>query len=535
MRVVSVIDRELRTSARQSFTYSLRVLGVVSLLIVLGLFSLNGDLGPEIGGKLFGWLHATLFFAIWVFAPLLTSDCISRERREGTLPLLFLTNLNPREIVFAKGFAHSFRAGTLWLAVLPLLAVPLVAGGVGWPEVLISALVNVSALCLATAAGLVASASSKVWSRALALALCIAFIFFVAYLFALPGMLLAAGPPARRGPFFWMRNEWGPAFGLWLATNFEGIWQQWLAGGGYTIWRALAVVGSLAVFSIALLLLMIRFASWRVKRVWREEPPSARVQWLQKKLFTPLIFQTWLRRWLDWQLARNPIGWLGQRSWVGRIVVWGWFAVVVCIYSSLFSNMSLYQRGFHEVQVVVAWMLAGSIALSAAGSFRRERDTGMMELLLVSPIREWQIIGGRIRGLWTQFLPAVILLMAVWLYTATFIPGINEWPAELTTVLVFAIAFATLPVIGLYFSLSRNNYIISVVLTFLCGIVLPTAVAEMVSYWMGPVSNSSYTSSEFLLPQLFLPSLVRLVLAGLFAWILHRRLRFRRFDFDKRA
>src|SRR5512133_3094983 len=174
MSVMPVIDRELRVSARQPATYWVRILGVLALLSVLLLvMSTEESLAPmgrqPIGGRLFGSLHSMLLVAIWILVPLLTADCISKERREGTLPLLFLTPLKPRDIVYAKGFAHGLRAMTLWLAVLPIMTIPLLLGGVGPAEFLMSLLVNWSSLCLAMAAGILASAASRIWSRALAL------------------------------------------------------------------------------------------------------------------------------------------------------------------------------------------------------------------------------------------------------------------------------------------------------------------------------------------------------------------------------
>src|SRR5215471_8871727 len=146
MIVTPVIARELRASARQPFTYSLRTVGVAALLLACFLFGLRYNFGPTQGGLLFGSLHFTLFWAIWVLVPLLTADCISRERREGTLGLLFLTRLKANDIVVAKTLAHALRALTLWLAVLPVLAIPFLLGGVSWMEALLSVAVNFSSI-----------------------------------------------------------------------------------------------------------------------------------------------------------------------------------------------------------------------------------------------------------------------------------------------------------------------------------------------------------------------------------------------------
>ena len=108
-----VILRELQAEARHSFTYWLRVWGAAALLLVGAFFFLfRHGLSIAQGGPLFAGLHVTLFFLIWVAVPLMTSSCISRERREGTLGLLFLTPLTARSIILAKALAHGLRALT---------------------------------------------------------------------------------------------------------------------------------------------------------------------------------------------------------------------------------------------------------------------------------------------------------------------------------------------------------------------------------------------------------------------------------------
>src|SRR3989442_1335794 len=180
MIVLPVISRELRASARHSFTYNLRTLGVAALLLASLFFGINHGFGPTMGGQLFGSLHFTLFAAIWILVPLLTADCISRERREGTLGLLFMTKLKASDIVVAKGLAHGLRAMTLWLAVLPVVTIPFLLGGLSWGEALLSFSINFSAICCALAAGLLASSWSRTWLRALLLAAVLSILFLLA-------------------------------------------------------------------------------------------------------------------------------------------------------------------------------------------------------------------------------------------------------------------------------------------------------------------------------------------------------------------
>src|SRR5437667_1165968 len=167
MIVLPVIERELRACARQPFSYYLRALGVAAVMVACFLFGIQHSFGPALGSILFSSLHFTLFCAIWLLVPPLTADCLSRERREGTLVLLFLTRLRATDIVTAKCLAHGLRALTLWLAALPVLTIPFLLGGVSWIEALLSVAINFSAICWALAAGLLASAWSRRWVRSL--------------------------------------------------------------------------------------------------------------------------------------------------------------------------------------------------------------------------------------------------------------------------------------------------------------------------------------------------------------------------------
>ncbi len=111
MTVLPIIERELRGQARKSFTYWLRVavprIGSSSRSVTPGRREI---LDLDAGGRLFGFLNSTLFFGIWLFVPLIAADCLSSERREGTLGLLFLTPLTARNIVLAKSVVHGLRA-----------------------------------------------------------------------------------------------------------------------------------------------------------------------------------------------------------------------------------------------------------------------------------------------------------------------------------------------------------------------------------------------------------------------------------------
>jgi hypothetical protein len=429
--------------------------------------------------------------------------------------LLFLTPLKPRHIVYAKGAAHGLRAVTLWLAVLPMMAIPLLAGGVGGFELLMFTLVSWASLCLALAAGILASGVSRVYSRALALAGVLA-VFFAVFMGLSFIWVLDVFGFSRPWP------GWYPRGGLEVAylaiANPGGEWQQWLSRRA-SPWKVVQPYMVVALLSAIVFLIATGLAAWWVRRFWRGEPPSARIQSLQNTLTRPLVFRPVLHRWLQWQLQRNPIGWLEQRSWSSRLVLWSWFAVMACVYSSLLANLAIWQRAFQGMQTVLASLLAVCITVSAAGSFRRERETGVLELLLVAPVQEWDLIKGRLRGLWTQFLPSIVLLCAVWLYCATFLSS----QGVVYAVFLYCVAFATLPAIGLYFSLARANFMASLLWTLLVGVAVPAFAGQLTGLWLDSEDSS--------LAKLAAP-IVQISLAVFLAQRLHDKLRHRKFSFQ---
>jgi ABC-type transport system involved in multi-copper enzyme maturation permease subunit len=99
---------------------------------------------------------------------LMTADCLSREKREGTLGLLFLTDLKGYDVVLGKLAATSLDGFYGLLAVFPLLAIPLLAGGMTNGELWRMALVLVNTFLFSLAIGLFVSAMCRDEQKAMA-------------------------------------------------------------------------------------------------------------------------------------------------------------------------------------------------------------------------------------------------------------------------------------------------------------------------------------------------------------------------------
>src|SRR5205807_2713264 len=149
----------------------------------------------------------------------------------------------------------------------------------------------------------------------------------------------------------------------------------------------------------------------------------------------------------------NPIGWLQHYSPSARLVKWAWCLFIIMVEIVFSRNY----QDLYAAQTGLGLVLLLGLTFSATGSFRNELETGAFELLLVTPLRERQIIVGRLRGLWRQFLPAILVYGAGSIYLAT---GWHDQSRARDAWLGLArimTGFCALPVIGLYFSLQRWN------------------------------------------------------------------------------
>src|SRR5512135_3102902 len=132
MTFLPIVGRELRVASRRGATYWTRALAVLAALGGgIWVYALTYKDAPKDTGKI-------LFVALTVLANLYallaglrtTADCLSEEKREGTLGLLFLTDLKGYDIVLGKLAATSLSAFYALLAIFPVMGCSLMMGGV---------------------------------------------------------------------------------------------------------------------------------------------------------------------------------------------------------------------------------------------------------------------------------------------------------------------------------------------------------------------------------------------------------------------
>ncbi len=419
----SIVQRELREQARQVGTYWLRLSGAVLLLLVFGLVW-NSNLARAINGGrgYFVGLNRLLFATIWLIGPVLTADCLSREKRDGTLGLLFLTPLRARDVVLGKGFVNALKAFAVLLAALPVLVVPILLGGVSWPDAVKMFLLHGAALGLALTAGMVASSCTASWIRARLLAVVLAVGAGVVFLLLHVGMTTLT-------VWFSGSGTKGMELSEMFGHNFQTLWFRnsimlrtpayfWrdfsVAAGGWSSVRFAA-----GVFGISLLLvvLAVGVATRAVRMTWQGEPPSP--AWQRRiRFFTAVrVSKGWFRDRMRRLMDLNPIWWRHLSTWSARVVTLGWLGLAMVLLTAAFTGLG---AGATRANWALEKLLLVGIAFSSAASFRQERESGALELLLVTGLEPARMLRGRLLALGVQFLPASVLVWGTPLLFALF-------------------------------------------------------------------------------------------------------------------
>jgi ABC-type Na+ efflux pump permease subunit len=459
-----VVQRELREGARRPINHRLRFWSVaVGTLLFWINVSTSERPAAQMGGWLFASLHTMLLGLILLIVPGLTADCIAREKREGTLGLLFLTPLSAVGIVAGKALAQGLRAFTLWLAALPLLTIPFLTGGVTWFDALSALSLEFCAAALCLAAGLLASSLARERNTAFVLAYLLAafFLFLFAQVFVFALFAGWQGFASLRGENWWdfIQGTMPLLFGL------IDIW-------GYAGWSGLAVVSALLGKLWALLCwisppvtllvfyLIARFAAWRVERSWQDKISSPRHESLLRRYCTPLFlrrFRRKMQRTLDW----NPIAWLQQYSWKARLGKWALcLAFLLAEYAG--GNASGSYR--EATPPILLFIMAAIYTFVGVGGFLEEKRSGALELILVTPLSVNKLIFGRVWGLWKQFLPAGLILAMFFLCDDR---SGDDFIDAVGVAFILACGFFSLPVFATYFALRVKNLMLAAVLTWI--------------------------------------------------------------------
>lgn len=155
-QIAPLVSRELLVYSRQPWTYWLRLLNALGGVCILTIAAVVGRnrTGQSDGFSLFAGATTILFFIASLNGLYSTANCISSERRQGTLVLLFLAELKLTTILISKLVTNSLRNLWAFLGTLPVLGVCLLLGGVSGSVFVKSLLAVLAAAWLSLMVGL---------------------------------------------------------------------------------------------------------------------------------------------------------------------------------------------------------------------------------------------------------------------------------------------------------------------------------------------------------------------------------------------
>jgi ABC-type transport system involved in multi-copper enzyme maturation permease subunit len=411
MIFLPVVERELRVASRQRAAYWMRFGGAAAGLVLCAWIMLIPSFrSPQrLGTVLFHTVAvATLFYS--AFAGLFrTSDCLSEEKREGTLGLLFLTDLKGYDIVLGKLVATSINAFYAMLAIFPVMAISLLAGGVGGAEFWRVVMVAINNLFFSLATGMFFSAISRDERKALFLAIA-TIVLFAGGLPLIGGLIAEAYNRSSPNMAFFI-----PSPGYASFMSFEEAYK------GLTKFNYF--YASVACNHVMAWLLLV-LSCYIVPRTWQDKVERREARgfrgWLRGLAYGGAMTRARIRKAM---LNINPVYWLVGRD---RLKVVGiWIFLVATGLCWLWGKLRYPHNWDDEFTFVVTglWLhtiLKYWVASEACRRFTFDRRNGALELLLSTPLTVREILGGQLFALLKQFaLPvmAVVVTDIIFLFS----------------------------------------------------------------------------------------------------------------------
>lgn len=387
MNATPVILRELLVVARRRNLRRERILtavvGGVILTPTVLILTLRG--AGVAGGAGLGGLFAIAVFCCYFVAVSSTAESVVTEHQEGTLGLLYLSGLGSWDILLAKLAACLIRIAANLLAVVPVLTLPVMLGGVGPAQLALQTALLANVTFLAGATGLVLGcwfAKSRSWqSKAGALALLAAMIPLVA------GWILHAAGYRKLAEYVGAISP-AAALGVMHGSTQPLLVAVHLGAVHVSAWALLAV------------------AAWRLPRLVEVTVIAQQPGFLRRPLAR-------MPRWRGYDRLRdgNPYQWLANRVRPPWLLAWllpacgvagvGWLLWEMRKDGFLLQGGLCLIAGLHIL--LKYWTAAESVAVLS-----ELRRTGALELLLTTGIRVSEVLTGHWRSTVGRMMPLLV-------------------------------------------------------------------------------------------------------------------------------
>jgi ABC-type transport system involved in cytochrome c biogenesis permease component len=407
MSFLPIVMRELSVTSRKPHTYWTRfwAAALISATVFFMIFANRGPIA-QLGRMMFSILSVIIFIYCLLAGVRSTADCLSEEKREGTLGLLFLTDLRGYDVVAGKLFATSLHAVYGLMAVLPLLGIALLVGGLTGTEFWHMTLVLLNTIFFSLSIGIFVSALGYLERRVTLMS----FFWIIFFTLGLP--LLWRGATLINNSRWWDILFLLPspcyAFKLSASAGLRTI--------GIEFWFSM-----LTIFGLALVCIVgsAYFLPLRFQGSDLATPSDAAQDGAQRMSLRRRFLQT---RWRAHLLECNPCSWLLGRDrsvrdnlnavalFIGAFSLW----VSYALENKTRTGMPVAIFGSFGLHLLVKAL----VSVEATKRLNEDKRTGALELLLITPLHPRDLLKAQAQRLVSLFaLPvlALVFLNLIWI------------------------------------------------------------------------------------------------------------------------
>ena len=512
-----IFTKELRVASRRRRNYVLRACYLVALLLFILLvwqaaasWDGSGSYGQRVaaqaraGRTIASCIVWFQFCAVQLLAVVMLSTSVSEEVYRRTLGVLLTTPIVSFQVVAGKLLSKLLQLLVLVAVSLPLLAVVRVFGGVPWQFV-------VAGTCLTLTAALFAASVSMFFSIlfrhafvSILLTLGVGLVLY-AIIPTLIGLIVAVGHLYRsQGLVVAMMSVLlhGHPFYTLVVVTMElmeprAAGMMGMGALGFYWWVNCLVMLGLTCGVLAACVGLVRRATLRQACGGAPLAASRATPAQAASLCEPQARHSSLapaRPPRIRSISTSPVLWKELRATAirSRLVKWLIIGLGALVLLLLYALVALLEDGFahsshHAAFVVVMTVIAAVVtAVYAAVNVTSEKEAGTWDILLATPLSDWEILGGKAVGCLRRSLPIWLLPLG---HAALFIvlgglgklAGFREpfrvhpvVPLHLTLVAVSVLALFTGS--GLLFGTLFKRTTTAVILNLALGLALWLAV-----------------------------------------------------------